>query len=147
MRNHLTTNNIMDHKKSIASIKITPSMAGKSGIHIEMPVWIRKDENNKFYANLALLGGIMTYAESEKDIDIAINEAVTCFFEAAQKFGKGFKEELIALGWQIKKKNGLRYKVKRTKTDRSPISYGLPIPPAFQEVMQTGISKTLTVLV
>ena len=134
----------MDHKKVIANIKLLPSSNGETDIKIEMPIWIRKDEQGKFYANLALLGGIMTYADNEADLDKAINEAIAVFFENADKYGKGLQNELVTLGWQIKKERSLRFKVKR---DRAGVSLGLPMSPAFQEVMQTGVSKTVSVTV
>jgi hypothetical protein len=110
----------MDHKTAIASIKITKGK-NTTNINIDMPIWTKRDSNGRFYANLALLGGITTFADNEIDLDIAINEAASCFFIAAQKNGKGIFEELKALGWMIKSDSSLRYKVRRDR----PIEHGL----------------------
>jgi predicted RNase H-like HicB family nuclease len=134
----------MDHKKSIASIKVIPVAGGKSDIHIEMPVWIRKDAGNIFYAEMALLGNIVTYGNSEADLDIAIKESIACFILSAEQHGKGLKDELIALGWQIQK-NKMKFKVKRT--DRGAISYNLSDNPALNSVIKTGVSKSVSLVV
>jgi hypothetical protein len=38
--------------------------------------------------------GMETFARDEEDISAAIEELLTCFFIASEKFGKGIKEEL-----------------------------------------------------
>lgn len=53
---------------------------------------IKKD--NVFHITLNFLGGLQTFANSEDDIDVAVNEAIECFVYAAENFGDGLIEEL-----------------------------------------------------
>lgn len=132
----------MDHKKSIASIKVIRKI-GKdhAQVLIEMPIWFRRDANGRFYANLALLGGLTTYGDSEADLDVAIREAIMLFFKAAKEYGKGVQNELKELGWQMKSSTSLRYKARRDR----PVSYNLPVSGAYAQMMQTGVSKSFQV--
>lgn len=42
---------------------------------------------------LNFLGGIVTHAVNEADVDIAIEEAILCFIQASKLFGKGLYQE------------------------------------------------------
>ncbi len=119
----------MNLKEIVAKITFSKTANGMSKAVINMPVELRKGKDNKIYIKLNLLGDITTFAENESDIDKAIGEAIQSFFIAASFFGKGVKDELEKLGWQIKK-NSVRFKdrpalnnarMKKWKT-KSPIS-------------------------
>lgn len=74
---------------------------GLSTITVTTPVQVRKSPDGKLYATLEAFGGITTYGENEFDLNVAINEAVSGFFKIADKYGKGIKEELKLLGFNI----------------------------------------------
>lgn len=96
----------------MAKITITPSSQPKKSIvHIDTPIYIRKSEDGKFYANITVLGGIKTYGENEADLDIAIQEALKFFFSFANQYGKGIHQELKSLGWTIKNNGSMKYSV------------------------------------
>lgn len=141
----------MSLDNALAKINIKPAgIVGKSTITVNMPIWIRKSEDGKFYANLALFGGITTYAKNESELDVAICEVLMGFFEFANKHGKGWKEELNALGWQIKNKNVIKFKVKhndRHAVNRNPMpaTYDInPAQPMYQSMLKTGTAKTVS---
>lgn len=49
---------------------------------------------NVYYITLNFLGGIQTLANSKKDIDVAVTEAIQAFLIASEKFGKGITKEI-----------------------------------------------------
>lgn len=141
----------METNKALAKITITPTADPKiSHIHVDTPVWIRKSEDGKLYADIALFGGIKTYGDNEADLDVAINEALTCFFIFAKKHGKGIHAELNFLGWQTKNPRSMKFKVKhkdRQMVTRSPkpATYDInPKQPGYQQMMMTGVSKSVS---
>lgn len=69
---------------------------GKLKITTTFPVWVEKVDEKRYDIHIALLG-IETYALGEEQIDTSIKEAVEIFFKAAEKYGKGIKEELNIL--------------------------------------------------
>lgn len=50
--------------------------------------------NNYFIVTIHFLHDIQTFAYSEEDIDVAVEEAILCFIQASKKFGKGLVKEL-----------------------------------------------------
>lgn len=43
---------------------------------------------------IIFLGGIITHAKDMNDVDVAIEEAMLCFIQAAKECGKGLRKEL-----------------------------------------------------
>src|SRR6476660_7774409 len=102
----------MELQEIIAKIDMKRISNNTFDITVTMPIWKHIGSDNKTYITLALLGGIQTCVESDDDIDNAITEALKLFFNASQKYGKGFQHELKVLGWQSKK-NHIRFKAPR----------------------------------
>jgi hypothetical protein len=140
----------MNFKETIAKIQIQPVSPGLANVTMQMPIWKYRGEDGKIYIHLALLGGIRTVADNEEEVDSAVDEAVLSFFQAAHKFGKGAKEELKLLGWQIKKQNQIRYKLARGAKPKSALEttdFNVPNTNIVSEMMSTGINinKSLSV--
>lgn len=135
----------MIDKKNIASIQITRTASGKSNIVVTMPVWFRKDDTGRIYINLALFGSLITYVDSESEIDTAISEVLLGFFQLADE-GKGFRAELSSLGWKIKK-NNFKYRLAHNETRPKPMTFGVESKEPFNQVMHTGVSKKISLQV
>lgn len=131
--------------QTIASIQIKPNGADKVDITVNMPIWSRIGTDGKIYITLALLGGLTTFANKQEEVDDVIREAIKSFFISLDKFGKGFKQELSALGWQLNK-NKIKFKISKKRITPKPLSYRLEgKAPAWNEMMKTGQSKSLSV--
>lgn len=50
--------------------------------------------NNYFIVTIHFLSDLQTFAYSEEDIDVAVEEAILCFIQASKQFGKGLVKEL-----------------------------------------------------
>lgn len=79
-----------------ANIEITRN-GKKLAISVLMPVRNRLTHHDNLFVELPLLG-INTIAKDENDIDKAVEEAITSFCIASNKFGQGIEKELQALG-------------------------------------------------
>lgn len=116
--------------ENIASIKFTPIPGTiHSYVDFEMPVQFSKIDG-LIHIKLPLLGNIETVAKNEKDIDKALTELSDCFLKAANDFGKGIHEELIALGWSGTRKS-VRFKL--NNRDRRPV---------FNQMIRTDVHTT-----
>lgn len=49
---------------------------------------------DKFYITLNFLGGMVTYADDELDIDVAVTEAIACAVKAFNTHGLGVTKEI-----------------------------------------------------
>lgn len=107
------------------------------GVSIIMPTWLEKRENGSFCVKLPLLGDIQSYAESEEDVTVAVNEVVELFCRAAEKFGKGLEKELELLGWvqSLPKAKNKTVALLRYKSNNSPV---------FESMAQTGLPTALS---
>lgn len=87
----------MEHSKSIIEIARGMSV----DIKLIMPILVKNNEHTR---NISIpLFGLKTYSTCEdEDTKDAIDEALKCFFIAAEKHGKGIEKELVSLGWHIK---------------------------------------------
>jgi hypothetical protein len=132
-------------KDIIAKIQIKPLPDKKAKIEVDTPYWINKTAD-KTYINLALFGGITTVVQNEEDVDAAITEALTAFFHAANTYGKGIRNELKLLGWELKR-NNIRFKSPRTaKRDRLvPTSFITPNSKIIQGMINTGSRASVSV--
>lgn len=87
MMNNNEANIIITREKGIISLSVV------------MPVWCKRSAQGNMLVKLPLLG-IETIAKDEEDSATAIEEAIQCFFCAAERFGQGIEKELLALGWE-----------------------------------------------
>jgi hypothetical protein len=55
---------------------------------------VKKKKDGTYEIKLNFLDGITTYAKDKADIDVAIEEAMLCFIQAAKECGKGLRKEL-----------------------------------------------------
>lgn len=119
-------------ENNIAKIQIL-----KNGDTIEvstfMPIWQRKSEDGQIYISIPLLG-IETISNDEDDIDKFIKEALTCFCVIAEKYGKGLKKELEALGWNLEISS-------INKKINSQLLNVKPKTPIYAEMLKTGSSR------
>jgi hypothetical protein len=124
-------------KKIIARLELKQVARNLMQVTCDMPVWMKKDENGKIIITLGLLGGIMTWADKDTDIDNAIREAIQIFFERSQLNGNGLNEELKSLGWQVKR-NSVRFRV------GSKQQFNIPNEPVLAGIMQTANEKSIS---
>jgi hypothetical protein len=138
----------MEIPQIIAKINIKPVENKKIFIEVNMPIWIRKDRNGMIWIKMPLLG-LESFAQDMMDLDFAIKESINIFFKTANKYGKGFTDELTTLGWQKKKGNTLRYKDKKSSFIKNkPESFQLPGDnPIYAELLKTGIQKKVSLRV
>lgn len=93
----------------IAKITSHPSSPGRTRLSINMPVTISKKEDGNFHIYLDVFGGLKSFTNDESKIDQTIYEALKLFFINAQEYGDGWHNELLSLGWQVKR-HSIRYK-------------------------------------
>jgi hypothetical protein len=111
-----------------ANIEITRQDGHLSSVSVVMPSWNKIGDDNVIVVDLPLFG-LKTFAASDNDIDVAIEEAIKGFCLIAEKFGKGLDAELLALGWTA------------IQNENEHISLDFNIPDdnsVFEQIMQTG---------
>lgn len=89
-----------------ANIRISRSDSKHVTVDVSMPIWSKPSEHGHLVIKLPLIG-IETIALDESDSDRAIEEAITSFCIAADRFGQGVEKELQALGWTQTDDNGV----------------------------------------
>lgn len=55
---------------------------------------VKKIKDGIHEIKINFLNGMITYAKDEADIDVAIEETLLCFIQAAKECGKGLRKEL-----------------------------------------------------
>jgi hypothetical protein len=85
-------------KLSEATIKIHRTGKELSSISVFMPFSTWRGEFGTLMVSIPLLQ-IETVARDKKDAEKAIEEAITSFCIASERFGQGIEKELEALGW------------------------------------------------
>ena len=115
-----------------AKIEVTLD-EGKMSIKAFMPVWERKSSSNdgQTYIQIPLLG-LETYGRGEKDIDMAIREAIAAFCVVAIRHGKGIDKELQLLGWEATSRRVMKHRIIMKVAPKAPI---------FSGVLETGSKR------
>jgi hypothetical protein len=110
------------------TIEISRENHKLASVKVVMPVWKRNGTDGLTYINMPLLG-ISTYGKTPEDVDKAIEETITGFCLASDKFGLGLESELEFFGW--------------TKTEfKNSSVFTLNIQsPVMDEIMDTGFEK------
>ena len=80
-------------------IEISRSTQGVlSKVKAILPAWTKLDTDGKIYISIPILG-IETYASSEADIQVAVEEAFQCFCMASESLSHGLESQLESLSW------------------------------------------------
>lgn len=95
-----------------------------------LPIWVRKGDDKKHYINIPMLG-LQTYADTEEDIEEAVNEAFIIFCKAADEHGLGIDSELEFIGWK--------------KSDENLFELSKSRKPFINELVKTGSPVALEV--
>ena len=74
-------------------------------LDVRITAFIDKRET-QYYIDIPSFN-INTYAKSPSDIEIAIKEALICFFTACKSHGEGIERELKMSGWAYAVENNL----------------------------------------
>ena len=110
-------------------IEITRESNKLHSVKVIMPIWKTADIDNIIYVNMPLLG-LSTYGKSIEDTDLAIEETITAFCLASEKFGLGLESELDFIGW------------KRKHEYENSVIFAIDIEnPFMEDVMDTGYEK------
>jgi len=72
-----------------------------SSVNAILPAWTKQDSDDKIYIEIPVLG-IKTYAISEDDIQLAVEEALQCFCLASEELSHSLESQLESLGWEKK---------------------------------------------
>ena len=112
-----------------ANIEIKKTNGIIESVSVIMPTWHKVEDGNSFTTvNIPLLG-MKTFANTNNDSFVAINEAIKCFCIASEKFGQGIVKELQTIGWSIKE-----------ETDKCILMHYNIAPTDFvlEQIMETG---------
>lgn len=110
-------------------IEITRELNKLHSVKVIMPIWKKADIDNIIYVNMPLLG-LSTYGKNIEDTDLAIEETITAFCLASEKFGLGLESELDFFGW------------KRKHEYENSVIFAIDIEnPFMEDVMDTGYEK------
>ncbi|MBV8252951.1 MAG: hypothetical protein JO154_10130 [Chitinophaga sp.] len=91
-----------------ATIIITKNEGKTTFISVRIPIWTRRNDCGNLSVNIPLLG-FETIAIEENDAEKAVEEAIISFCVIAERFGKGIRRELQALGWRVTGDDKLEY--------------------------------------
>lgn len=120
-----------------ANIEIVRSGSTLPFVKIILPIWEKPTDDGFILVSIPFLN-LETIAETSDEIEIAAEEAIHCFFIAAEKFGQGLEKEIESLGWR--KQHG-------AQPDNDTLFNLTRKDPVFNGMMNTGSAMALQIAV
>lgn len=83
-----------------ANIEIQRNEKALVSVSVVMPVWDKRADDGSISISIPLFN-MKTFAKSQEEVEVALEEAIHAFCFNAERFGRGLESELQSLGWSF----------------------------------------------